>query len=79
VHIAGAGNPFYAEAPADLEGALARYREHLAAHPEILDALAAAAGGGRAALLCAEGNPRRCHRSELAEALAARGARVVHL
>jgi uncharacterized protein (DUF488 family) len=80
-HLGEAGNPFYAEAGEDLAGVLARYRAHLAAHPEIVRAVLAAAGGARTALLCAEANPARCHRSALAEALAAAdaGVRVVHL
>jgi uncharacterized protein (DUF488 family) len=80
VHLGEVGNPFFAEASEDLDGVLARYRDHLAAHPALLDVvLGAAAGEPRSALLCAEANPRRCHRSVLAEALAARGERVVHL
>ncbi len=80
-HLAEAGNPFYAEASEDLAGVLARYRAHLAARPEILRAVLDAADGARTALLCAEANPARCHRSALAEALvaAAPGLRVVHL
>lgn len=37
------------------------------------------AGGARAAIMCAEGNPFRCHRSLVADALEARGVRVVHI
>ncbi len=80
-HLGEAGNPFYAEAEADLAGVLARYRAHLADRPEIPRAVVEAARGARTALLCAEANPARCHRSILAEAAA--GAepdlRVVHL
>lgn len=79
-HAGEVGNPFHAEAAQDLEGVLARYRAHLAAHPEALAALVAAAEGARTALLCAEADPRRCHRSVLAEAVAERtGWPVVHL
>jgi uncharacterized protein (DUF488 family) len=76
-----AGNPFYAEAEGDLAGVLARYGDHLAAHPELVAAVHAAAQGARSALLCAEANPARCHRRVLAEELAARDpeVRVVHL
>ncbi len=33
----------------------------------------------RVAIMCAEGNPFRCHRSLVADALEARGVRVVHI
>ncbi len=33
----------------------------------------------RLAIMCAEGNPFRCHRSLVADALVVRGARVVHI
>ncbi len=36
-------------------------------------------GGARVAIMCAEGNPFRCHRSLVADALEARGVRVVHV
>jgi uncharacterized protein (DUF488 family) len=80
-HLPEAGNPFFAEAEADLEGVLARYGAHLAAHPEILRAVRQAVRGARTALLCAEANPARCHRSVLAAALAAADPelRIVHL
>jgi uncharacterized protein (DUF488 family) len=70
LHLEAAGNPFHEEAARDLAAALARYREHLAAHPEVVPAVLAAAAGRRSALLCAEGNPARCHRSVLCEAIA---------
>jgi len=68
-HLPAVGNPFHAGAAKDLAGVLARYREHLALHPEAVRALLDAAAGARVALLCAEANPRRCHRSVLAERL----------
>jgi uncharacterized protein (DUF488 family) len=34
---------------------------------------------GRAAILCAEGNPFRCHRSLVADALTVRKVRVLHI
>jgi len=34
---------------------------------------------GRVAILCAEGNPFRCHRSLVADALTVRGVRVLHI
>jgi uncharacterized protein (DUF488 family) len=37
------------------------------------------AGAPRVAIMCAEGNPFRCHRSLVADALQARGVRVVHI
>jgi uncharacterized protein (DUF488 family) len=107
-HLPEVGNPFRAEAATDLAGVLARYRKHLAEHPELVAAALAAiegvdaAGAGEppgpgtsgasealasatladgVALLCAEANPRRCHRFVLAEALAAArpGLSIVHL
>lgn len=80
-HVGEAGNPFYAGAAEDLAGVLARHRAHLAAHPEIVRAVLDAAAGARTALLCAEANPARCHRSALAGACAAAapGLKVVHL
>jgi uncharacterized protein (DUF488 family) len=44
-----------------------------------LAALVAIAGGGRTAILCAEANPEHCHRSLIADALAARGIAVEHI
>jgi uncharacterized protein (DUF488 family) len=38
-----------------------------------------AAAGRTAAVLCAEADPRRCHRQLVADALTARGAQVVHI
>ena len=80
-HLPEAGNPFLAEAREDLGDALSRYRAHLGEHPEIARAVLEAAAGARTALLCAEANPARCHRSVLAEAIEAAGpgVRVVHL
>ncbi len=81
LHLAAAGNPFHAEAEADLEAALARYRAHLADHGEIAVRVVAAAEGARTALLCAEADARRCHRSVLVEAVRciAPELAVVHL
>ncbi|HEX8908144.1 MAG TPA: DUF488 domain-containing protein [Anaeromyxobacteraceae bacterium] len=80
-HLPDAGNPFREEAARDLPRALARYREHLAQRPEVVEAVLRAAAGARTALLCAEANPRRCHRSVLAERLceATPGLAVIHL
>jgi uncharacterized protein (DUF488 family) len=56
--------------------------ERFAAAVEKLVVLAVGAGGkdGHAvAIMCAEGNPFRCHRSLVADALDARGVDVVHI
>ena len=80
-HLPAAGNPFREEAARDLAAALARFGEHLAARPEIAAAVLAEARARRTALLCAEANPRRCHRSVLADHVAAIAPdlRLVHL
>ena len=55
--------------------AAAGYRRHIERHAAgELDELAAEidAGGPRSALLCLEADPARCHRRQIAEALAAR-------
>jgi uncharacterized protein (DUF488 family) len=44
-----------------------------------LDELLAAARGEPVAIMCAEAVPWRCHRSLIADALVARGARAVHI
>jgi hypothetical protein len=44
-----------------------------------LDRLVAMSAEGSVAMMCAEGNPHRCHRSLVADALAARGVRVLHI
>jgi uncharacterized protein (DUF488 family) len=44
-----------------------------------LEELVELAGGAPVAIMCAEGNPFRCHRSLVADALEARGVRVVHI
>jgi uncharacterized protein (DUF488 family) len=46
---------------------------------EALQRLLALAADRRAAILCAEADPRRCHRSLIADALVARGAAVAHI
>jgi uncharacterized protein (DUF488 family) len=73
VHVLAAGNPRAIRksgAPAD--EILARYREHVARSPGVLDEIAAVAGGAPAALLCYEADGATCHRSVLLAALAAR-------
>lgn len=57
------------------------YADHMAT-PEFaaaLDELAALGRGGRVAVMCAEANPRECHRLLLSDALVARGWRVEHI
>ena len=44
-----------------------------------LEALLDLAGGKRAAVMCAEAVPWRCHRSLIADALVIRGIRVTHV
>jgi len=44
-----------------------------------LEKLVELAGGARVAIMCAEGNPFRCHRSLVADSLEARGTHVVHI
>ncbi len=81
VHLPAAGNPFRAEAARDLADALARFDAHLAARPEIAAGVLDAAAGARTALLCAEADARRCHRSVLCDAIrrVAPELGVVHL
>lgn len=44
-----------------------------------IQSLMAIAKGERVAIMCAEGNPFRCHRSLVADALTVRGVRVLHI
>ncbi|MDD1674073.1 MAG: DUF488 domain-containing protein [Methanomicrobiales archaeon] len=44
-----------------------------------LEALIRIAEEGRTAVLCAEGNPYRCHRRLIADSLTARSVRVLHI
>ena len=44
-----------------------------------IEQLVELAGGGRAAVMCAESVPWRCHRSLISDALAARGLPVEHI
>ncbi len=57
------------------------YADHMQT-PEFADAVTGLinlAGADRCAVMCAEAVPWRCHRSLLADALAARGCRVLHV
>jgi uncharacterized protein (DUF488 family) len=57
------------------------YADHMesAAFREALARVLALAERGTTCVLCAEAHPSRCHRRLIADALLARGARVVHL
>jgi uncharacterized protein (DUF488 family) len=57
------------------------YADHMASpgFEEGLARLHAIATAGRAAIMCAEAVPWRCHRSLVADALVARGAEVLHI
>jgi uncharacterized protein (DUF488 family) len=46
---------------------------------EALDELMSIAQQGRTAIMCAEGNPFRCHRTLVADALMVRGVNVEHI
>jgi uncharacterized protein (DUF488 family) len=54
------------------------YADHMAT-PEFQAALARVAALAHAAVMCAEADPRRCHRQLLADALVLRGVPVRHL
>lgn len=71
VHLKEAGNP-YRELRDDQERCLALYRAHLDESPHVVELVAEAATGHRAALLCLEREPAGCHRSIVAAALAKR-------
>lgn len=64
-----------------LEEAFRGYADHMASagFEQALDDLLALAGEEAAAVMCAEADPRDCHRSLLADAVAARGRDVAHL
>lgn len=76
VHLRSAGNPFRSHSGSSVE-VLARYAEHLDAHPEILTELEAAVRGRRAALLCLEADVTDCHRGVLLDRLSRRTERLV--
>jgi uncharacterized protein (DUF488 family) len=57
------------------------YADHMQT-PEFdraMSSLIELAKGERVAIMCAEGNPFRCHRSLVADALTVRGVRVLHI
>jgi uncharacterized protein (DUF488 family) len=70
VHLRAAGNP-YRHDP-ERQTLLQKYARHLDRHDEIVDEVAGAARGRRAALLCYEAEAPDCHRSVLAARVAAR-------
>jgi uncharacterized protein (DUF488 family) len=71
VHLRSAGNPREnRKSGASSEEILARYREHLARTPGVLDEILAEARGEPVALLCYEADVKECHRSVLLESLA---------
>jgi len=57
------------------------YADHMetAAFQKALNELLANAVSMRTVVMCAEAQPRRCHRSLLSDALVSRGARVLHI
>ncbi|MBA3462584.1 MAG: DUF488 domain-containing protein [Deltaproteobacteria bacterium] len=61
VHLRSAGNPYRKE-----EDALVKYRVHIADATPVIEEVADAARGRRAALLCYEADPATCHRSLIA-------------
>lgn len=61
VHLKQAGNPYRKES--DLLG---KYKKYIAKKQGVVDDVARAAKGKRAALLCYEAEPRECHRSLIA-------------
>ena len=87
VHAGFAGNPRALRKTAtDHADALAKYREHFTASPDVLDELEALvtlhqAAGKRVALTCFERHPDDCHRAVLADAWVARrrGRKAIHL
>lgn len=80
VHVRSAGNPFRGDETA-AQAILAKYRKHLAAAPGVVSEVAEAALKMPSALLCMERAPHDCHRSIIADALAApaHGLAVRHL
>jgi uncharacterized protein (DUF488 family) len=79
VHIRSAGNPFRHLAD-DLPRCLALYRAHLVSSPDVLAEVARVASEKRSTLFCVESEARECHRSVIADLLAAKfGFNVRHL
>jgi uncharacterized protein (DUF488 family) len=80
--LGGLRKPAASEANAGWRNASFRaYADHMQT-PEFeagLEALLRLAAGRRAAIMCAEAVPWRCHRSLISDALVVRGARVWHI
>lgn len=72
LHLREAGNPYRQEAD-DIERCLRLYRNYLDSHPAVVEAVQAAICGQRAALMCLEAEAHLCHRSVIAQQLAAGG------
>ena len=70
VHIKAAGNPFRSH-DASAQAILNEYRRHLSSCPAVVDEVAQAVLEMRSALLCMERQPHECHRSVIADAVAA--------
>jgi uncharacterized protein (DUF488 family) len=55
------------------------YVDHMQTAQFEAAAQALASGEGRVCIMCAESNPADCHRSHIADWLAAQGHRIIHL
>ncbi len=79
VHVRSAGNPFRHLAD-DVGRCLAFYRRHLARSPDVLAEVARVVSEKTSALFCVEAEATGCHRSVIADLLAAEfGFDVRHL
>ena len=78
VHLKAAGNPYRHEA-GDMERCLALYRAHLDRLPDVIAEIRQLAAGSPVALLCAEANPKQCHRSVIARKAAGRAFAITNL
>ena len=79
VHVRSAGNPFRHLAD-DIGRCLALYQEHLVRSPDVLAEVARVTSEKSSALFCVEAEATGCHRSVIADQLAAKfGFDVRHL
>jgi uncharacterized protein (DUF488 family) len=78
VHLRAAGNPYRHDA-ADLERCLARCRALLDTRSDVVRTIRELASERPAALLCAEADPRQCHRSVIARKAASRAFTITDL
>lgn len=76
VHVRAAGNPFRHEA-AGIDRCLERYRGYLREAPYVVAEVERAMDGRTVALLCAEADALRCHRSVLADWIGARRPNLI--